>query len=113
MQVSAFAAQGFHFFNQPYDWKPIFGDNKWNVADNKLSRIPYWHQDYGKGILTSVLEARINYGWLFCRDIACFVCAMAYNKYYNIIEITQDARYAFFNGKRFVPICLIYASTIV
>ena len=60
---------------------------------------------------TSILGSpALNMG-VFVGIIAGFVGGMVYNKYYNFRKL-PDAL-AFFNGKRFVPLAVIFYSTIV
>ena len=60
---------------------------------------------------TNILGApALNMG-VFVGIIAGFVGGMVYNKYYNFRKL-PDAL-AFFNGKRFVPLAVIFYSTIV
>ena len=90
----------------------IFGVTNEMLADEQA----FTHTLFGtkimvKGFFTSVLEApALNMG-VFVGIIACFVGAMAYNKYYNYRKL-PDAL-SFFNGKRFVPFVVILWSTIV
>ncbi len=63
------------------------------------------------GYFTSVLGApALNMG-VFVGIIAGFTGGMIYNKYYNFRKL-PDAL-AFFNGKRFVPMVVIYWSVII
>ena len=60
---------------------------------------------------TSVLGApALNMG-VFVGIIAGFVGGTVYNKYYNFRKLPEAL--AFFNGKRFVPLAIIFFSTIV
>lgn len=60
---------------------------------------------------TSILGApALNMG-VFVGIIAGFVGGTAYNKYYNFRKLPEAL--AFFNGKRFVPLAVIFYSTIV
>ena len=76
----------------------------------------YVHTIFGTKIAVAdyfinVLEApALNMG-VFVGIIAGFVGATAYNKYYNFRKL-PDAL-SFFNGKRFVPLVVIFRSAIV
>ena len=60
---------------------------------------------------TSILGApALNMG-VFVGIIAGFVGGIVYNKYYNFRKLPEAL--AFFNGKRFVPLAIIFYSTIV
>ena len=60
---------------------------------------------------TSVLGApALNMG-VFVGIISGFVGGTVYNKYYNFRKLPDEL--AFFNGKRFVPLAVIFYSTIV
>lgn len=86
------------------------------TADMITNSHAYVHTIFGTKIAVAdyfinVLEApALNMG-VFVGIIAGFVGATAYNKYYNFRKL-PDAL-SFFNGKRFVPMVVIFRSAIV
>ena len=60
---------------------------------------------------TSILGAPALNMRVFVGIIAGFVGGIVYNKYYNFRKLPEAL--AFFNGKRFVPLAIIFYSTIV
>lgn len=90
----------------------VFGVNNDMLADETAVVSSFFGQEMlVKNYFTSVLGApALNMG-VFVGIISGFVGGIVYNKYYNFRKLPEAL--AFFNGKRFVPLAIIFYSAIV
>lgn len=90
----------------------IFGVNNQMLGDSKaVTHTLFGNEIPVAGYFTSVLGApALNMG-VFVGIIAGFLGGVVYNKYYNFRKLPSALE--FFNGKRFVPMVVIFWSVIV
>ena len=90
----------------------VFGVNNDMLADETAVVSSFFGQEMlVKDYFTSVLGApALNMG-VFVGIISGFLGGIVYNKYYNFRKLPEAL--AFFNGKRFVPLAVIFYSAIV
>ena len=90
----------------------VFGVNNDMLADETAVVSSFFGQEMlVKDYFTSILGApALNMG-VFVGIISGFVGGIVYNKYYNFRKLPEAL--AFFNGKRFVPLAIIFYSAIV
>jgi len=90
----------------------IFGVTSEMLADeNAVTHTLFGQEILVNGYFTSVLGTpALNMG-VFVGIIAGFVGAIIYNKYYNYRKLPDVL--SFFNGKRFVPLVVIFWSVVV
>ena len=90
----------------------VFGVNSAMLSEEGAVVSSFFGQEMlVENYFTSVLGApALNMG-VFVGIISGFVGGTVYNKYYNFRKLPEAL--AFFNGKRFVPLAVIFYSTIV
>lgn len=90
----------------------VFGITSEMLSDSEAVTKTLFGQEIPvDGYFTSVLGAPALDMGVFVGIVAGFVGGIAYNKYYNYRKLPEVL--AFFNGKRFVPMVVIFYSSVI